>query len=605
MLNRVFSLTREIRHIRGWRERVVVSFLVIPLAVVSCAAVPESKNVSFSEAVSPERSRAPMAYYHFLRGYLAELAEDFPKALEQYRAGLQFDSDSTFLRFRIASLHFISGNLQKTVDLLVLIDPSMVRSPRVLTQMAKMFAGAGKSDRSLLLFDQALARNPERPESYLEKGIFLFNQKQLDGAEQMFARNVELAPQAPMGYFYLGKVNQAKNKNEEAESNYRKTIVRAPQFVRGYQELYKLLEADDRVAAAVGVLEGFLVEVNPRHKKFRQELVRLLLRQKEFTRALNELKFMMDQDPQDLNAQIRHALVFAEIKDTPRAIEEMSQIVDRNPSKVRARDYLGLLHEQADQFEAAIQVYKSNINLDPTFYESRIHLGYLFYRLKRYEEAVPHLRRSLELKPGNPEPHLLLGLTYTQSQKHKMAMKTFEQGLDRHPKNVDLRFNLGTAYDKLGRFPDVVREMEAVLELNSDHADALNYLGYSYADRGMNIDEALTLTQRAVALKPDNGYYVDSLGWALFKMGRIQEALAEIKRAAELVKNDPVIFEHMGEIYLLQNDRDKAKQAWLRSIELNPRNGKLQERFREEGFGEPLESMPGSPSKPRVMQYVD
>ena len=118
MLNWAFSSTRGIRTIRGWRERVVVICLVIPLAVASCAAVPESKDTSFSEAVPPEQSLAPMAYYHFLRGYLAELAENFPKALEQYRAGLQFDPDSTFLRFQMASLYFISGNLQKAVDLL-------------------------------------------------------------------------------------------------------------------------------------------------------------------------------------------------------------------------------------------------------------------------------------------------------------------------------------------------------------------------------------------------------------------------------------------------------------------------------------------------------
>ena len=106
-------------------------------------------------------------------------------------------------------------------------------------------------------------------------------------------------------------------------------------------------------------------------------------------------------------------------------------------------------------------------------------------------------------------------------------METFEVGLERHPKNVDLRFNLGAAYDKLGRFPDVVREMEAVMELNPDHSDALNYLGYSYADRGVNIEQAVALTQRAVALKPNNGYYFDSLGWALFKIGRVQDALVE------------------------------------------------------------------------------
>ena len=321
MLNWAFSPTRGIRTIRGWRERIVVICLVIPLAVASCAAVPESKNTSFSEAASPEKSLAPMAYYHFLEGYLSELDEDFTRALEQYRAGLQFDSDSAFLRVRMASLYFSSGNIQKTVNLLEQIEPASVRNPRVLTQMAKMFAGAGKSDQALLLFNQAITTNPERSESYLEKGVFLFNRKQLDESEQMFARSVELQPQGPMGYFYLGKVNQAKSKSDEAQSNYRKTINRAPQFARGHQELYKLLEAAGQASAAVEVLEGYLTAVNPRHQKFRQELVRLLLRQKKFSRALTELEFMIDQDPDDLNAKIRRALVFAEIKDTPRAID--------------------------------------------------------------------------------------------------------------------------------------------------------------------------------------------------------------------------------------------------------------------------------------------
>ena len=86
-------------------------------------------------------------------------------------------------------------------------------------------------------------------------------------------------------------------------------------------------------------------------------------------------------------------------------------------------------------------------------------------------------------------------------------------------------------------------------------------------------------------------------------MGRVHDALVKIQRAAELVKDDPVIFEHMGEIYLLQNDRDKAKQSWLRSIELDPTNGKLQERYRDAGFGEPLEAGSELPPQPQVRHY--
>ena len=103
--------------------------------------------------------------------------------------------------------------------------------------------------------------------------------------------------------------------------------------------------------------------------------------------------------------------------------------------------------------------------------------------------------------------------------------------------------------------------MESTLKLDPKHADALNYLGYTYADRDMKISEAVELTQRAVSLKPDNGYYVDSLAWALFKMGRLDAARAEIIKAATLVKDDPVIYEHLGEINMKQNLRHEAKEA--------------------------------------------
>ena len=130
--------------------------------------------------------------------------------------------------------------------------------------------------------------------------------------------------------------------------------------------------------------------------------------------------------------------------------------------------------------------------------------------------------------------------------------------------------------------------MEQALELDSEHADALNYLGYSYADRGINVEEAVLLTQRAVALKPHNGYYVDSLAWALFKVGRIDEALEMMQRAVKLVSDDPVIYEHLGEIFLLQEEHEKSREAWMHSLRLDSTNDALKQRFRDSGFGEPV-----------------
>ena len=171
-----------------------------------------------------------------------------------------------------------------------------------------------------------------------------------------------------------------------------------------------------------------------------------------------------------------------------------------------------------------------------------------------------------------------------------------------NPRNADLHYNLGTVYDKRDRFEDVVRAMKTVLQLDPHHADALNYLGYSYAERGIEIEEAVSLTKLAVSLKPNNGYYVDSLGWAFFKMGLLEEALAEIKRAVSLVDDDPVIFEHLGEIYLEQHHFEQAKEAWLQSFELDPSNAKLIERYRELGLGDPTQEARVQQAQRRIGQ---
>ena len=571
----------------GWRERVLVVFLLVPLVVVSCAAVPEAQPGSATQSeIVPPLLPAP-AYYHFLEGYLAELANDVPKAVFEYRMALRFDSESAFLRIRLAALQFLSGNMQKAVVSLDRILSAQVRDAAMLTEMAKIYAGGGKFDRALSLYDQAIRMNPERGETYFDKGVLLLNLKRPLEAEEAFVQGIAQAPESHFGYFYRGKALEAQGKGAEAKEEYRQAITRVERFEPAYQALLKLYESDGELQKAIQLYQQFVSSVTPRDNKFRKEFVRFLVKQKDYARAVDILDQMIADDPHDVKVQIQKALVYVEMKGPRLAITELRRILQAHPSELRVRDYLGWLYEQIEDFEGAIESYRTNIRMDSAFYDSRFHLGFLLYRLTRFDEATRHLVQAVGLKPGNPDAHLLLGLSYLRTEKFEQATSAFEKGVEYHPKDETLRFNLGAAYDKLDRFSDVVREMEAVLTLNPDHADALNYLGYSYAHRGINGEEAVALTRRAVALKPDNGAYVDSLGWALFKVGRVAEALREMKRAVELVTDDSVVFEHLGEIYLTQELQEAAKAAWIRALELDPRNEKLIKRFREVGFGNP------------------
>lgn len=579
------------------QERVLVTFLLIPLAAVSCAAMPESATgLALSREEPGARTEAvdsllpAPASYHFLQGYVAELSNDLPKAIVEYRAALQYDPESAFLRVRLAALDFSLGNMRRAVESLDAIRDDRVQDAAVLTQMAKMYAGAGNHTRALALYDDAVRVNPTRAQTYFDKGVVLLNLKRHVEAEETFTQGMAHAPRSHLGLFYQGKAREAQGRTAEAKEAYRQAVAVTEQFEPAYRSLIRLYEAEGNVPRIIELSDRFLSSGTLRIADFRKDFVRFLLKHQRYDRAMDLLDDMIQDDPTDLNAQIRKALVYAERNDARRAIKDLKRIIRSHPSALRVRDYLGLLYEQIDDVEQAIDAYLTNVNADATFYDSRVHLGYLLYRLTRYDEAVPHLTQAVALKPDHPDTHLLLGLAYLQAKQFVQAASAFEEGLTVFPTDTELRFNLGAAYDKLNRFSDVVRAMEAVLTHDPDHADALNYLGYSYADRGINGQKAVELTQRAVALKPDNGYYIDSLGWALFKVGRVDEALHAIQRAADLVKDDPVIFEHLGEIYLTQDHHDQAKDAWIRSLTLDPKNEKLIRRFQGAGFGDPTES---------------
>jgi tetratricopeptide (TPR) repeat protein len=124
----------------------------------------------------------------------------------------------------------------------------------------------------------------------------------------------------------------------------------------------------------------------------------------------------------------------------------------------------------------------------------------------------------------------------------------------------------------------MVKYLKKVMEINPKHTDALNYLGYSYADRGVNLEEAHLLINKALELKPDNGYIIDSLGWVYFKLGKYDDALKNLLKAAEIVKDDPVIFEHLGDVYYSKGIPEKAREFWEKAIEFHEKEEGLKER---------------------------
>jgi Tfp pilus assembly protein PilF len=152
--------------------------------------------------------------------------------------------------------------------------------------------------------------------------------------------------------------------------------------------------------------------------------------------------------------------------------------------------------------------------------------------------------------------------------------------LESRPGDIDIGFNLAASYERLSQFDDAEREFQWIIESAPDHALALNYLGYMYADQGIKLDKALQLIEKAVSLDPQNGAFLDSYAWVLFRLGRYDEALVQMKEALKNDQSDAVLYDHQGDIYSALTSHELARESWIKALEIDPDNEEIKAKLK-------------------------
>ena len=176
------------------------------------------------------------------------------------------------------------------------------------------------------------------------------------------------------------------------------------------------------------------------------------------------------------------------------------------------------------------------------------------------------------LAAGDETSELAAAQTWQRLEKYQESIPVLEKLAAAHPDQAPTGFLLGAAYERSGQRDKAVAEFRRVLQVDPDFHAALNYLGYTFAEAGVNLDEALKLVSRAVALDPDNGAYVDSLGWTYYRLGRPEQARNYLERAARLEPEDATLQEHLGDVYVALGQKERARQAYQRALELGGDN---------------------------------
>jgi Flp pilus assembly protein TadD len=195
-----------------------------------------------------------------------------------------------------------------------------------------------------------------------------------------------------------------------------------------------------------------------------------------------------------------------------------------------------------------------------------VHVASILQDQGQMEGAVAHLKTAIQDNPENADLKYYLASVYEEARQFAEAERMLLQAIDKDPRNGRYYFRLGVVYDKQKKKDACIEAMRKAIELDPKDASALNYLGYTYADLGQNLDEAERLVLEALKHKPNDGYITDSLGWVYYQKGQFEKALQVLKKAAELANEDPVVLEHVGDAYLKLNDKINALKYYQKSM---------------------------------------
>ncbi|MDU8928449.1 tetratricopeptide repeat protein [Alisedimentitalea sp. MJ-SS2] len=226
--------------------------------------------------------------------------------------------------------------------------------------------------------------------------------------------------------------------------------------------------------------------------------------------------------------------------------------------------------DDMEQFDLATEAYRKVPRDDPAFHAAELGRAEALRKADKPDAAIEVLEQLAETHGDLPVVHNTLGDLMRTLERYEDAIGSYDRALALYGKTEDSQWFVyyarGICHERTGDWPQAEADFRKALEIDPDRPEVLNYLGYSLVEKSDKLDEALELIERAVAARPDSGYIVDSLGWALYRLGRYDEAVGHMERAAELMSIDPIVNDHLGDVYWAVGRYREAEFQWKRAL---------------------------------------
>ena len=284
------------------------------------------------------------------------------------------------------------------------------------------------------------------------------------------------------------------------------------------------------------------------------------------------LPFTTVRSAQDGMAEIYYSIASALQGEAQQAYTLLysRMAVALRPDHIDALLMTAELLEDLERYDLATEVYDTVPRDDPSFHAAELGRAEALRRSGREDAAIEVLRQLTESHGELPLIHVTLGDTLRGMERFEESIKPYNDALalieTPEEQHWIVYFARGISHERTGQWDKAEADFRKALELRPEQPQVMNYLGYSFLEMQTNYEEALDLIERAVALRPDSGYIIDSLGWGLYRLGRYEEAVVHMEKAVELMPIDPVVNDHLGDVYWAVGRKREAEFQWHRAL---------------------------------------
>ncbi len=453
------------------------------------------------------------------------------------------------------------------------LDPKRIEARQVI---AAIYVRQNKAEEAFDYLD-AMIRESEVDDSELFPPLLgiLAREKNVDTVLAVSQRIAYQYPQRAYAQYLHGMLAAQNGRSKEALQFLDRSLEIAE--IEGvHSARAKLLLRLGRPDEAVVSLRK-AVESNPDDQNLRLTYARLLVDVKNYEAARVQFEKLHKASPEDAELLYTLGLLSLESQRLDDAEKYMMMLVRLKQREGEAQYYLGRINESRKLYEAAIEWYEKVFVGDYKF-DARLRIADMLGMLGRVDDAIAHIDDMLKGSQSNGSLvriYISKGEMLRGARRYAEAMEVFNTALEIVPGNSDLLYARALVAEKLGRIDLLEADIRTILKTEPDNAHALNALGFTLADQTDRYEEAYGYLKRAIEIMPDDPAIIDSWGWVHYRLGNYDKAIGLLRKALSRF-DDPEIAAHLGEVLWVSGNREEAREVWQRALKKTPDDPVLQ-----------------------------